>query len=52
MYINESNYVEKFNEFLKTRDNPKWEKIASDGRKFALENFNNDVAVNSLVDLI
>ena len=52
VYINESNYVEKFNEFLKTRDNPKWEKIASDGRKFALENFNNDVAVNSLVDLI
>ena len=52
VYINESNYVEKFNEFLETRDDPKWEKIASNGRKFALENFNNDVAVNSLVDLI
>ena len=44
--------VEKFNEFLETRDDPKWEKIASNGRKFALENFNNDAAVNSLVDLI
>ena len=52
VYINESNYVKKFNEFLDTRDDPKWEKIASDGRKFALENFNNDVATNSLIELI
>ena len=52
VYINESNYVEKFNEFLETRDDPKWEKIASNGRKFALENFNNDAAVTSLIQLI
>ena len=52
MYINESNYVEKFSEFLETSDDPKWEKIASNGRKFALENFNNDVAVTSLIQLI
>ena len=52
VYINESNYVEKFNEFLETRDDPKWEKIASNGRKFALENFNNDKAVDGLIDLI
>ena len=52
VYINESNYIKKFNEFLATRDDPKWEKIANDGRKFALENFNNDVAVSSLIELI
>ena len=44
--------VEKFSEFLETSDDPKWEKIASNGRKFALENFNNDVAVTSLIQLI
>ena len=52
VYINESNYVEKFSEFLDTSDDPKWEKIASDGRKFALENFNNDKAVDELITLI
>ena len=52
VYINESNYVEKFSEFLETSDDPKWEKIASNGRKFALDNFNNDVAVTSLIQLI
>ena len=52
VYINESNYVKKFNEFLDTRDDPKWEKIASNGRKFALKNFNNNVAVKSLIGLI
>ena len=52
VYINETNYIEKFNEFLQTRDDPKWEKIASNGRKFALENFNNDKAVDELIDLI
>ena len=52
VYINESNYVEKFSEFLETPDDPKWEKIASNGRKFALDNFNNDVAVTSLIQLI
>jgi hypothetical protein len=33
-------------------DNPKWEKIANAGREHALENLNNDKAVNDLVDLI
>ncbi len=30
----------------------KWKKIADNGRKYALENLNNDKAVNSLVDLM
>ena len=52
IFINEKNYEEKFNEYLEDLDNPKWEKIANAGRIHALENFNNDVGINSLVDLM
>src|SRR3989344_4035846 len=52
IFINEKNYEEKFNDYLKDLNNPKWEKIASAGRIHALENFNNDVGINSLVDLM
>jgi len=52
IFINEKNYKQKFEEYLSDPNNPKWEKIANNGRKFALENFNNDKAVDSLVSLI
>ena len=43
---------EKFDEYLSDSDNPKWAKIASEGRKIAMNNYNNDKAVCSLVDLM
>ena len=52
VFVNEKNYQEKFNEYLKDIDNPKWEKIANAGREYALENFNNDKGIDSLVDLM
>lgn len=52
IFINEKNYQEKFKEYLTDIENPKWERIANNGRKFALENFNNDVGVKSLIELI
>jgi hypothetical protein len=52
IFINENNYKEKFNEYLNDPDNPKWEIIANQGRKYALENFSNDKAVDTLVDLM
>jgi hypothetical protein len=52
IFINEKNYKQKFEEYLTNSDNPKWRKIAANGKKFALENFNNDKAVHSLVALI
>lgn len=52
IFINEKNYQDKFEEFLRDHDNPKWERIANAGRKYALTNFNNDKAVNTLVDLM
>ena len=52
IFINENNFKEKFNEYLSDIENPKWGKIANEGRNHALTNLNNDQAVKSLVDLI
>lgn len=52
IFINEDNYKEKFEQYLKDTDNPKWEKIANAGKEYALNYLNNDVALNSLVDLM
>ena len=50
--INDENYETKFKEYLNSPDDPKWETIAEAGRKFSLEKFSNDVAVESLVKLM
>jgi hypothetical protein len=52
IFINEQNYKEKFKEYLDDLDNPKWETIAKNGREYAMKNFNNDKAVNDLVNLM
>jgi len=52
VFINEKNYKERFEEYLTNPDDPKWEEIANAGRKYVLENLNNDKAVDSLVNLI
>ena len=52
IFINEENYKEKFKEYLSDIENPKWAKIALEGRKYALNELNNDKAIDSLVDLM
>ena len=52
IFINEQNYKEKFEEYINDVNNPKWEIIAKNGRDYAIKNFNNDKAVNDLVDLM
>jgi len=52
VFINKKNYKEKFGEYLMDINNPKWEKIANEGRKYTLKNFNNDKAVESLIQLM
>lgn len=52
IFINEDNYQDKFKEYLNDVNNPKWQKIAQQGRLYALSNLSNDVAVNDLVDLM
>ena len=43
---------EKFEEYLRNPDLPKWKEIAERGRKHAMDNLNNDIATNSLADLM
>jgi hypothetical protein len=52
IFINEQNYKDKFEEYLNDPDNPEWEKIAMAGRKYTMEEKNNDKAVESLVELM
>ena len=52
IFINQDNYKEKFAEYLNDLENPKWEIIANNGREHALKNFDNDKAVNELVNLM
>ncbi len=48
IFIDEKNYRDKFQEFIDDPNNPKWEKIANNGREFSLTNLNNDNATESL----
>jgi len=52
VFINEDNYKQKFQEYLNDPENTKWEEIANAGRKYTLNNFTNDKAVSSLVELM
>ena len=52
IFINENNYQNKFQEYLCDPDNPKWEEIAKSGRDFAMNKLNNDIAVETIVELI
>ena len=52
IFINENNYSDKFEEYLSDVENPKWKKIANEGRKLAMEKYNNDRGVESLVELM
>jgi hypothetical protein len=52
IFINEENYKEKFQEYLENVEDTKWRNITEKGRKFVIDNLNNDKAVESLVELM
>ena len=52
IFIDENNYKQKFEEYLADSENPKWKKIANEGRNHALNNLSNDNAVDALVELM
>lgn len=52
IFINEKNYRNKFTEYLSDPDNPKWEEIANQGRRYTMEELNNDKAVDRLVEVM
>ena len=49
IFINKSNYKKKFQEYLDNPNDPRWRRIADEGRRHALENLSNDVGVEKLV---
>lgn len=52
IFINQNNYAKKFEEYLETFDDPKWEHIAKSGTEHVMKNLTNDNATNSLLSLI
>ena len=52
IFINETNYKKKFREYLDSQDDPRWERIAHEGRRHALENLSNDNGVDKLVSIM
>ena len=52
IFINDANYTKKFQEYLDSPDDPKWEKIAMAGRRYALENLSNDKGVEKLASIM
>lgn len=52
VFIDEHNYKKRFEEFLSNPEDPRWEKIANNGREHTMKNLNNDKAVESLIDLM
>ena len=52
IFINKSNYKKKFQEYLDSLNDPRWERIAQKGRRHALENLSNDVGVENLIHVM
>ncbi len=52
VFIDSKNYKKRFEEYLASPDDPKWEQIAARGKRHTLENLTNDKAAESLVDLM
>ena len=52
VFIDESNYKKKLQEYVDSPDDPRWEGIASAGRRHALENLSNDAGVETLVKIM
>ena len=52
IFINKSNYKEKFQEYIDSPDDSRWEKIAQAGKRHALENLSNDRGVEKLIHIM
>ena len=52
VFIDESNYKEKLQEYLDRPDDPRWEKIVQAGKRHVLDNLSNDQGVKMLVSIM
>ena len=51
VFIDSKNYGKRISRYLETADDPSWARIAEAGRRHAMENLNNDRAVERLVQI-
>jgi len=52
IFINDDNFVDRMREFIDDPDNPKWAKIAENGRNFVLKHYEQKVQVDKLIDIM
>lgn len=52
VFINESNYQNRFQEYLDDPNDAKWRKIADAGRAYTMNNLTNDIAAHKLYRLM
>jgi len=52
VFIDEGNYKKRLKEYIKSLNDPKWRRIADNGRRFVLEKYENRVQVKKLIDII
>ena len=52
VFIDESNYQDRFQEYLDDPSDPKWRRIADAGRTYTMNNLTNDTAADKLYSLM
>lgn len=52
VYVTTENYRQKFDEYLDTVDDPRWERIAAAGKRHAEETWSSEPQMNKLIDLL
>jgi len=52
VYINTNNYKQILNDYIHTKDDPKWMAIANRGRQYVFANYSNDMMANWIIDMI
>ena len=52
VFVNGSNYLKKFQEYLYSKGSPRWKKITHKGRKHVLENLSNGESIERLDNIM
>ena len=52
VFVDESNYLKKFQECLYSKDSPRWKKLAHKCRKHVLENLYNSKSIEKIVNIM
>ncbi len=52
IYVTTKNYQQKFDEYLGTVDDPRWERIAAAGKRHVEETWSNEAQVNKFIDVL